>query len=508
MKGVLIGLDVGTSSVKAAMFDLRGYLMAKAAVPIRLYSPAPGWFEQEPDEWWRAAVQILQEIIQNTRQAQVLALGLSGQCPSHVLVTHDHHPIGRAIIWRDQRAAAEAAWLAEHVTHSQAKEWLGTSSLGDATCPPARLLWLQRHALAEWDQAAAVIQPKDFIALRLTGRIATDRYSAYCLGNPDTGQYDSHYFEVLGIPIEKMPEMLKPVEVIGSVTPAVEQEIGLKAGTPVIIGTIDAYCDNLACGITHPGRAVDVAGTSEIVSLAIDQKVDAPGVFPLSLSGDATFLCGPTQAGGDTLRWLYHCFYTDSGEVVQYEMMEAAAKSVPAGSEGLVFLPYLSGERAPLWDADARGAFIGLTFQHDRRHCSRAVYESIGFAIRHILEISEGAAGQKAGELIVCGSGSRSAFWNQIKADILQRPVIPTVVSETGCLGAAMLASVGIGLYQDLKAACSSMVVFRDRLIPDVRLAEVYEQGYRAYRSFYPALKPILSISKDRQECTSVTISN
>ncbi len=497
MKDVLIGLDVGTSSVKAAMFDRKGQLLARAAVPIRLNSPKPGWAEQEPGEWWQAAVQVLREVMQNGGPVQVLALGLSGQCPGHVLVTDDHRPIGRAIIWRDQRAGAEAAWLAEHIPPAQAMEWVGTNSLGDATCPPARLLWLQKHSPAEWEQAIAVIQPKDFIALRLTGRIATDRYSAYCLGNPDTGQYDPHYFEVLGILIEKMPEMLNPTQAIGAVTPTAEQEVGLKTGTPVIIGTIDAYCDNLAGGIICPGRAVDVAGTSEIVSLSIQQKVDAPGVFPVSLGDDATFLCGPTQAGGDTLSWLSHCFYSDAGQSIQYEKMEAEAQSAPAGSDGLVFLPYLNGERSPLWDADARGAFIGLTFQHDRRHCSRAVYESIGFAIRHILETSESVVDQKADELVVCGGGSRSAFWNQTKADILQRPVRPTAVIETGCLGAAILAGVGIGLHPDLKAACSNMIVFKERLLPDKRLAGIYEQGYHAYRNFYPALRPILSMETD-----------
>jgi xylulokinase len=492
MKNVVIGLDIGTSSIKAAGFDQNGHLLGKASAPIVLHSPAPGWAEQEPGDWWNAVCTVLKEILTNISPGRVAAIGLSGQCPGHVLVGADQASIGRAIIWRDQRAVEEAAWLGQHVSSAQALRWVGTGSLAEATCPPARLLWLRKHRDQDWERAVTVLQPKDYIALQLTGNTGTDQHSAYCLVHPETGRYASEYLNLLGLPVEKMPPVFGPTEIIGQVTQSAGLQVGLEAGTPVIIGTIDAYCDNLAGGVIYPDQAVDVAGTSEIVSLAVETKLEAEGVFPANLGG-RVFLCGPTQAGGDTLRWLAACFYSEFMPQIHYEKMEAQARSAPAGCDGLVFLPYLNGERAPLWDADARGAFIGLTFRHDRQHCTRAVYESIGFAIRHILEISEKAAGHKAQELVVCGGGSRSAFWNQIKADILQRPVRPTEVTETGCLGAAILACVGTGIYSDMKEACDQMICFREPLAPDGSLIEVYEAGYQAYRNFYPAIRPVLS---------------
>ena len=493
MNSYLVGLDMGTSSVKAALFAENGALLAAARSPLHVFSPEPGWAEQDPIEYWKAACQALKEVLASIDPAAVKAVGLSGQCPSHVLVGADHQPLGRAIIWRDQRAQHEARRLNQKVTSKQALEWLGTDYLGDATTPPARLLWLKEHRPEDWEKAVSILQPKDFIALQLTGRIATDRHSAYCLANPDTGVYNPDYFKTIGIPIEKMPEALRPTEMMGKVTSEASALTGLPPGTQVVIGTIDAYCDNLAGGVIFRTRAVDVAGTSEIVSLGIEHPVDAPGVFPANINNEGYFLCGPTQAGGDTLHWLAKCFYSEFNQVIDFGQMERSAQQAPAGSDGLVFLPYLNGERAPIWDSNARGGFMGLTFAHDRRHCTRSVYEGVAYAIRHILEISEKAVGKQAEEIVICGGGSRSAFWNQVKADVFQRPVKPTQVSETGCLGAAILASVGIGRFTNLKEASQNMILFQPEISPDRNLKTVYENGYTIYRELYPALKPVFS---------------
>jgi len=489
MKDLLIGLDIGTSWVKAGLFDQFGQLLAKASAPVVLYSPEPGWAEQAPLEWWQGTCQVLAEVLHGIDPARVAALGLSGQCPGHVLVGTDSQPIGRAIIWRDLRAREEAAWITEHITSAQSLQWTGTDQLGHPSNPPARLLWLKNHQKNAWNQAAKVLQPKDFIALQLTGTVATDWHSAYCLVNPETAVYDPNYFDLLGIPSAKMPVALDPTAISGDVTAHAASLTGLTPGTQVVIGTIDAYCDNLAGGVIFDARAVDVAGTSESISLGIDRMVEAPGVYPSRIGNAGMFLCGPTQAGGDTLRWLANCFFPEFKGSLHFEKMEKEARAVPSTCDGLIFLPYLSGERAPIWDTEARGVFFGLTFNHTRQHCTRAVYESVGFAIRHILEIAEAASGKAAREIVVCGGGSQSQFWNQIKADILQRPVRPTAISETGCLGAAILASVGGGLHPDLQAACERMIIFRNVVMPESALSSMYETAYRTYRQLYPALK-------------------
>ena len=499
MKDVVIGLDIGTSSVKAAVFEKNGRLLCKSNSPIVIHSPAPGWAEQEPVDWWNAVCIVLKTVLNEVYPERVAAVGLSGQCPGQVLIDHDKNPIGRAIIWQDQRATQEAAWLEENISSPQALQWVGTDSLAGAACPPARLLWLKNHREQDWNQAETVLQPKDFIALQLTGKVGTDRQSAYCLANPENGLYAPDYFKVLGVPLEKMPPTLRPTDLIGQVSRPAGLATGLEAGTPVIIGTIDAYCDNLAGGVIYPDRAVDVAGTSEIVSLAVDKKLEADGVFSAGFDNNSAFLCGPTQAGGDTLRWLASCFYSEFAPAINYARMEAEAGTAPAGCDGLVFLPYLNGERAPVWDSNARGVFLGLTLRHDRSYCARAVYEGVGYAVRHILEISEKAAGKKAQDFVICGGGSRSTFWNQLKADILQRPIRPALIGETGCLGAAILASVGTGTYRGLKEACDHLVILRDPVTPNQAWADQYEINYRTYLNLYPAIRPVLSVAMGRE---------
>ena len=369
----------------------------------------------------------------------------------------------------------------------------------DATSPPARLLWLKKNRPEEWEKAEVIIQPKDYIALQLTNAIATDQYSAYCLGNVKNRIYAKDFFNLIGIEIQKMPDMMAPTQVVGKVTEQAERETGIIQGTPVVIGTIDAYCDNLSGGISVPGRAVDVAGTSEIITLSIENEIFIEGIYPVNLGEGVRFLCGPTQAGGNTLRWLSRCFFPESGDAIQYQKIEFEAAAAPAGSDGLVFLPYLNGERAPVWDAEVKGGFVGLTFQHERRHFCRAVYESIGYVIRQILESCEEAAGAKAEELVVCGGGSSSAFWNQIKADILQRPVKPTAVTETGCLGAAILASVGCGIYSNHREASEKMILFKGIVNPNKSHVKAYEAGYQVYRRGYQAIKSVFPNFKGKE---------
>lgn len=491
MSRILVGVDIGTSSVKAAAFDETGMLIGKSSASIDTFNPQPNWAEQEPSQWWEAVCAVLRELTQGIDPEQIIALGLSGQCPGHVLVDAQHHPLGRAIIWSDHRAVEEAKWLSESISNAQAVTWVGSGYLGDPSCPPARLLWLNKHRHADVERSIAIFQPKDFIALNLTGEIHTDPLSAYCLANPQTDRYDERYFAALGFPVKLMPPVIKATAIAGRVTPLASQSTGIKAGTPVIIGTIDAYCDNLAGGVLYPGRAVDVAGTSEIVSLAIPEKLNNPEIYTTNLDDSGYWLCNPMQCGGDVLRWLAHCFYPEFGRTIKYDLMEQEASSVPAGSGGLIFLPYLCGERAPIWDSEAKGAFIGITSAHDRPYFTRAVYESIGFAIRHTLDISEAAAGFLAKDFVICGGGSRSQFWNQVKADILQRTVTPTEVSQTGCLGAAILAGVGVGIYHNLKDACGNMIQTKAAIKPDVENKRVYEKMYQWYRDFYPALKTV-----------------
>ena len=490
MKDLLIGLDLGTSSVKAGVFNRQGRALALAGRPLAVTVPHSGWAEQDPRAWWQGACEVLREVLRNIEPTRVAGLGLCGQCPGHVLVGENGEPLHPAIIWRDQRAEAEVDWLLEHTSPQQVQSWLGTRFVADPSLPPARLLWLKCNRPEIWARTRWVLQPKDFLGLKLTGVAGTDSNSAYSLAHPRTRQYPVEFFDLMGISPDLMPPVLEDVSaVLGEITPEAAGQTGLIPGIPVVVGTIDAWCDNLAGGVLFHGQAVEVAGTSEMVSMAASPQQGGEGVFLARIGEQAHFVVGPAQVGGETLCWLARGFYPEMSGTPDFEVLEQSARKVPPGSDGLVFLPYLSGERAPIWDAHARACFIGLTLTHGRQHCTRAAYEGVAFSVRHILETCEKATAARAEQIVVCGGGSRSRFWNQIKADVLQRPVRPAAIAESACLGAAILASVGVGVFGRLVEACREMIFLLEPVLPDPRTAEVYRKNYQVYLAAYPALK-------------------
>jgi xylulokinase len=481
----LVGLDLGTSAVKAGLFDEAGQLLGMARRSYPLYAPQPGWAEQDPGDWWQAVRETLREALAGWEAEPIAALGLSGQAPGHVLVTADGTALGRAIGWSDRRAAAEAAWLAERISAELARTWTGYPFVSGAEQPPARLRWLQTHRAEDWRRCAAVVQPKDYVALKLTGRIATDRNSAYSLAHAETGEYHPAYLALLDIEPEKMPPVLPPTAVVGAVTPQAAAATGLPAGTPVVIGTIDAWCDILGCGGVV-GCAVDVAGTSEVVALVNDRPVDGDGVFAQPLAEGLYWVGGPMQMGGAALEWLAHGFYGGAAEIAH---IEAEASAVPAGADGLLFLPYLRGERAPVWDEAARGAFVGLTDRHGRAHCARAVYEGVAFAVWDLLQRCLAATGTHPALLRVSGGGARSALWNQIKADITGLAVQPMAVLDGACLGAAMLAAVAVGAFPTVAGAATTMAHPAATFVPRAEHAAGYGALFPLWRDLYPRLR-------------------
>lgn len=495
MNKFVVGLDIGTSSVRAGVFNVDGRSVALSSESYDVYSPQEGWAEQNPGDWWVGAKKALKEVMAGIDPSRVLGIGLCGQCPGHVLVDEKDQAFGRAIIWRDQRADREARWLMEHIPRAKMEAWIGTHLEYDSSAAPARLLWLRDHRPEDWDRARVVLQPKDYLGLKLTGEKATDIKSAYCLVNPKTGKYEKDFFDFLGLPRNKMPQVLSVTDMLGEVSGQASEVTDLPAGVPVIVGTIDAWCDSIAGGITQQGRAVDVSGTSEIVSMNTNRDYAGGRVFLAQLKNEnVQFLCGPTQGGGEALRWASRVILKEEGDQKRYEHLGSVAKGAPAGSSGVIFLPYLYGERAPVWDPYAKAVFYGLAGSHSREHLVRAVYEGVGYAVRNILEICEEINARKADHLVVCGGGSQNTFWNQIKADIVQRCVKTIQVKESACLGAAILASVGTSAYATLEDACKNMIQFVETVDPNGGNAAVYEEGFQKYLMLYPALKDVFKL--------------
>jgi xylulokinase len=481
---VLLGIDVGTSAAKAALHRPDGELVAEAVEPCRVERPRPGWVEQDPEEIWRAArLAARAALARLDGRDEVAAVGVCGHSPTLVLVDRDGQAVRPAILWQDRRAAAEAAELAERLPGERMAALLGGRLPGGPSFPHPRLLWLQRHEPSALERAWRALDTKDWVNFRLTGEAASDPWSAKGLANMRSGEPIAAWADLLGVDPALAPPTRRPSQPCGRVTAAAASELGLRAGTPVAIGWTDGACAMLGTGCFAAPSAFDAAGTSEVVGLTVPDPPDdprllvAPGPDPRW-----TLVMGPTQAGGGSVAWAAALLGLATAAVAEL------AAGAPPGAGGVLFLPYLEGERAPLWDPHARGVFFGLGIAHGRAELARAVFEGVGHSVRHVLETIEHATGARPTELRVCGGGAREPFWNQLKADLTGLTVRTTAQPETSALGAAMLAGVAGGVFASMDQA-ASMVRLGAAYEPHPTPS--YESAHRTYRDLYPRLRDL-----------------
>jgi xylulokinase len=491
----LIGLDVGTTSCKAGLFSATGEQIALASASYPVQRPAPGQVEQDPEWYWEGVLRCLRDLLSapGADPRRIAGLSACGQAPTLILLDGEGRAVRPAILWQDTRAAAEAQALAVDPGPDTLASWLGVRWPVDASLPLARLLWLRTHEPQSLARTRSVLLPKDLVHLRLTGRLASDTWSAKGLVHQETRQPVAALREVGGLSPEAVPEALASDAVLGRVSAGASAATGLPEGLPVAAGWTDAMAAMLGCGaLDRAGLAADVSGTSEVVGLTVPGRPPQTGPLlaaPVVESGRWQ-LYGPTQCSGGSLGWALQAFADPPLEV---DAALRLAQEAPPGADGLVFLPYLEGERAPLWDPLARGAIAGLTSRHGQAHLLRAVLEGVACSVRHILHTAEGLAEVRAQEVRVAGGGSRLTLWNQIKADVCGRPVRPCETGENGVLGAAMLAALGAGLYPDVATAGAAMVRLQRSVAPDGALAETYDRLYERYVGLYPPLKVALA---------------
>ena len=479
-----VAIDLGTTFCKAAAFDAEGRRRGLARAPCAVSRPQPGWVEQEPEDWWRAAKAALQGLwAAGVDPGAVAAVGLSGHF-STAFVDARGRSVRPAITWLDGRAVAEAEWLQAEVGPVRLRRALGIDLPISAAMPHARLLWLSRYEPRSLERLAATYQAKDYLIERLTGERVTDRHSQLGLLNTATGAADAEYLALLGLRLEQVPPPADPFSVVGEVSAPAARATGLRRGTKVVCGWIDAYCAMLGTGLGEDGTAFDIAGTSEVVGT---QGHPAPGgeghgqlIIPLTT--DRTVIYALMSCGADSLAWV-----RDLVGRPAYATALREAAAVPPGADGVLFLPYLEGERSPVWDAAARGCFVGLQRSHSRGHAVRAVLEGVAHAIRQNL-----AAGRRAGAtplrgVRLSGGGAQARLWCRIKADVLGLPVTSAAETETGALGAAMLAGIGASAHADLSAAVRAMVRTRDCFEPDPAAHEAYRHAHARYLRLYGA---------------------
>ncbi len=463
MTAALVGLDVGTTGVKAVAVSERGDALARAERGYGLATPRPGWTEQDPEDWWRAAEVALREL-----EVEPTAVGFSGQM--HGLVVLDEHDrvLRPAILWNDQRTSAECREIEERVGGvERLLELTGNPALTGFTAP--KLLWLRRHEPEIYAQIRRILLPKDYVRLRLIGEHATEvsDASGTLLFDVRGRRWSAPMLEALEVDPEWLPPALESTELGG-------------AG--------DQAASALGVGIDRPGPVSVVLGTSGVVFAALNAYSPDPRgalhTFCHAVPGTWHSMGVMLSAGG-SLEWLSRALGNVPAEVLLREAAEW-----PAGSEGLLFQPYLAGERTPHADPDARGAFVGLTLRHDRGALARAVIEGVAYGLRDSLELLR-AVGVDVQVGRVSGGGARSRVWLGIVASVLDLPLERTAAEEGAAYGAALLGGVATGTFGDAHEAVAACVRVRDRIEPVAQLRAVYEDGYARYRRLYPTLKQI-----------------
>jgi xylulokinase len=482
-----IGIDSSTTATKALLMDDRGAVVAIGRSEYDFETPRPLWSEQSPHLWWDATVIAIREAIAQAGidGDAVAGIGLTGQMHGLVLLDNDGEVLRPSILWNDQRTQAECDEIRARVGPEELIAITGNDALTGFTAP--KILWVRNNEPDVFARVSHVLLPKDYVRFRLTDNYAIDRAggSGTILFDLAARDWSSDVLRVLDIPNEWMPPTFEGPDVTGVVTEQAAALTGLRPGTPVMAGGGDQAANGVGVGAVAPGVVAMSVGTSGVVFAAADRPVVEPAgrlhAFCHAVPG-MWHLMGVMLSAAGSYKWFKEAFAPD----LTYDELNDAAAEVPAGSEGLVFLPYITGERTPHPDPLARGAFIGLTVRHGLGHMARAVMEGVAFGLRDSVELM--AAEMELGEVRVSGGGASSDLWLRIIADVIGLPVRIVGTAESAAHGAAMLAAVGAGAFDSVAKACEAAVELGEITEPGAD-AGIYTDVYGVYRDLYPVLR-------------------
>jgi len=494
----LLGIDLGAGSLKATLIRRDGSLAGEGSHPIQTQTPKFGWSEQDPDEWYQALCRAVPAALAAARlpAAAIAGIGVSGGAHIPVLTDASDRPLRPAIMWSDQRSGAEAREL-----HEQAGDLIIRTSLNrvNPTWTLAMLKWLQRHEPETIARVRRLYLSKDYLRTRLTGGWETDYSDAVgaLMADDRTKSWSPELAGLIGWPMETLPPVVRPTDVVGQVTAKAARETGLAAGTPVVCSSNDTTVEFFGVGAIEPGIGAIKIATSAVLFLATQGTSVHPPVscYPHIVEGMYYTATG-TNSCASAHRWLRDNFFLppsggqSEGEGrAAFAEMDRLAAGIPAGAEGLIFHPYLQGERAPYWDPLLRGDFIGMTMRHGRAHFARALYEGIAFSIRDLLEAAR-ALGLSFGTIKLMGGGARSATWRQIIADVTGL-VVERPGNGDASFGAALVAGIGVGYYADTRAAVAQCVSVLDRCEPDPARHALYNEFFTIYKQAQAVLAPL-----------------
>jgi xylulokinase len=487
--GLVLGIDVSTTATKAVLIDEAGAVVAIAGAEYPFDTPRPLWSEQDPALWWDGAVAAIADALARSGRSgeDVAAVGLTGQMHGLVLLDASDRVLRPAILWNDQRTAAECDAIRAAVGPERLVEITGNDALTGFTAP--KLVWVRDHEPEVWRRAAHVLLPKDFVRLHLTGDHALDKADGAGTLLFDLAERDwsAEVLARLDIPASWLPPTFEGPEATGVVSAAAADATGLRAGTPVVAGGGDQAANAVGVGVVSPGTMALSLGTSGVVFAATERPLYEPRgrvhAFCHAVPGRWHLMSVMLSAAG-SLRWFRDAIAPGEG----FDALVTAAADVAPGSDGLFFLPYLTGERSPHPDPLARGAFIGLTLGHDRRHLTRAVLEGVAFGLRDGLDLMTATGMPDPTQVRASGGGTASPLWRQILADVLDAEIATVETTEGAAYGAGLLAAVGAGWWGSVDAATESVVRVTPVASPGPDAA-VYAERHAVYRELYPALR-------------------
>jgi xylulokinase len=503
MDKLLLGIDVGTTAAKAVLFTLDGRVQAVTSSEYPVYHPHTNWAEQNAEDWWNAVCLALRQVLSAVPEAarRVAGIGVSSQAPSVVALDKSGQPLRPAMIWMDRRAEAEAKEFDQHLGEGQTYRISGNRP--DAFYIAPKLRWLKHHEPHILTQTHKFVMVTGYINYRLTGNYSLDNVHGGLLQlrHYADDAWSPELFQLCGVESSQFPNVQPGHHLCGEVTREAAEATGLRAGTPVVVGTVDGSAAAVEAGAVDLGTAAEMTGTSTVLLIPNDGSVSEPAfiAMPHAIPG-IHLLLGAMSATGASMRW-----YRDQLGIAEvqagkqfdldpFDLLTQQAAKIDVGSQGVIFLPYMMGERAPIWHTNARGVFFGLTLATQRGALIRAILEGTTFALRHNVEVAR-AAGVTITEMRSVGGGTRNTLWNQIKADVLGIPVLLPQTSVGAPFGGAILAGMALGFYPDVSAALRQMVTIQTRYEPNPDNHSRYNQLYSIYRAIYDNLRSTFDLA-------------
>lgn len=492
----LLGIDLGAGSLKATVISTSGQVLASASADVATDRPNPGWTEQNPEDWDAAMLSALQDIASRHDLTHVRAISFTAGAHTAVLMGADKAVLRPAMLWSDQRSGPQAEKL--NATLGSRLLDIGHNRAA-ATWTLSQLLWLKENEPGTFDQIRYLQLAKDWLRSRLTGDFLTDRIDAEGALMAEAGKdrWSVELCDAIGWPMDRLPAILNPSSIAGAVTSQASRRYGLRKGTPVVVGTSDTAAETWAAGAIEPGFGVIKLATAGTISIMADKPHPCAELINYGhVVPDHNYLIAGTNSCASAHRWLRDLLAGPEGKETSFSVLDAQAGAVAAGSDGLLFHPYLEGERSPYWDPKLRADFLGLTARHTRGHMVRALYEGIAFSLKDC-SLGFNKAGFHFNEFSLIGGGARSSVWSQIVADVMG---VRVLLPEQGdaSFGAALLAGVGIGVFSDERDAVRRSVRFRQTIDPNPRNAELYARNFERYRQTKSLLTEIYhAMSRD-----------